>query len=117
MSGSFILLAFRAASNEVDDSFVHFWPPEVSSYALDGLVLAHVSGHLCVMLGFQDLLYRLVWYPEHPFSVQYPVIDCQFLSPVFLVRRLLFHLLVGLVLLHCFLDFVNEARVPFSCRE
>ena len=43
--GGLILLAFRATSDEVDNSFVHFWPPEVSADELDRFVLSHVSRH------------------------------------------------------------------------
>ena len=44
-----VLLAFRAASYEVDNSFVHLWPPEVPSNELDRLVLAHVASNFRVV--------------------------------------------------------------------
>jgi len=49
MSCRLVFLAFWVAFDEVDDAFVHFWPPEVSANELDGFVLVHVSGHLCVV--------------------------------------------------------------------
>jgi len=44
-----VLLAFGAAFHEVDDSFVHFWPPEVSADQFDRLVLTHMPCDLGVM--------------------------------------------------------------------
>jgi len=45
----FVLLAFQAAPDEVYNSHVHFWPPEVAANQLDRLVLAHMTSDLRVV--------------------------------------------------------------------
>jgi len=59
MPGYLILLAFGTALDEVDNSLIHFGPPEVSSVELDGLVMLHVARYLCIVLGLN--------YPLHDF--------------------------------------------------
>ena len=66
-------MAVGAAFNEIDDPFVHFWPPEVPPNKFDGLVLTHVSRHPGVMLGFQALLYYPFRHPEQVPLVQEPI--------------------------------------------
>jgi len=45
VSDCLVFLALRTASDVVNDSLIHFWPPEVSSYQFNRLVLAHVTGY------------------------------------------------------------------------
>jgi len=40
--------------DEIDNTFVYFWPLKVLSNQLNGLVLAHMSRDLQVVLSFED---------------------------------------------------------------
>jgi len=130
VSGSFILLAFQTASDEVDYSLVHLWPPEVSSNELDRLALAHMSHDLSVVLGLEDFLYQSFRHPKHAFSVKQLVLEFQLFSPVLSVCPLRFlgessllflhfpsYLLVGVILLGLLSYFLFELLLPLPCRE
>jgi len=72
VSGSLVALTLRAASDEVNYPFVHFWPPKVSPDELDRFVLPHVPGGLGVVFRFQDCFDEALVFrdPEHVLPVE-----------------------------------------------
>jgi len=75
VTGGLVLLAAGAASDEIEDPFVHFWPPKVPSNKFDGFVLTYMPCYPGVMLGFQDLLHHPFRYAEQVPLVQEPTLD------------------------------------------
>jgi hypothetical protein len=74
-----VLLALGAASDELCDSFIHLWPPEISSYQLDGFILTHMTGDFRVVFGRQ---YRVdevfvLRDPEHTLTIEQPILDSE----------------------------------------
>jgi len=119
--GGLVLLAVGAASDEIDNSFIHFWPPEVPPNEFDGLVLTHVSRYLGVVFRFKDSLYHAFWNPQHTFPIEQPIHGFQRFVPGLSVHPSIlledsFHcFLIVRVLPSFFLDFLQEPLIPLSC--
>ena len=70
VSAAFVLLALHARPDILDNVRVHLWLPKVAVDELQGFILAKMSGHLGVMLGFQDRSNQVLWDPKPSLSVE-----------------------------------------------
>jgi len=67
-----VFLTLGAASDEVNKTFIHFWPPEVASDEFDYFILAHVPCDFRVVFLLENQFFEvsILRDPEHTPSVE-----------------------------------------------
>jgi hypothetical protein len=117
VSRCLVLLALRVALDELCDSIVHLWPPEVSSYQLDRFVLAHVTSDFGNVFGRPDRVDEvfILQDPEDTLTVEQPILDLEYL---FLCLSAILRHLTGAHSFRCLpIHGIGLSCLPYQNRE